>query len=414
MRNYEIQTAFTSSYDKRKLCSYDIEVINEPTTPLIHQQSRFLVFFTGIGKIKIDDKIVNILPHAIISIFPWQITEVIEVGQPLQYIKLVYNMDFINQNMKIQYNYLKEQFSFEKEMTEHPVIYPSLQEWETFIKTFDDIKSEVGVESILDVKEEKLLASVYVTNKLMEVIIWYLRIAHKVDVKIKEVENPDFDERAEIFKYLYSHLGAKLTLGSVSKQFFMSESSLAKYCMDVTGYTFNDLVNQMRIVKTTEFLIYTDVTLNDIAELVGFTDASHLSKTFSKKIGVTPNHYRKINQNLSIELKNNERSVTYDMISYIYSRFTGDITEEDVCKKFNMSINELNRVLLYVVERNFNDFVNYLRINYSCELLLSTDDTIVDIAIAVGFNNARTFTNQFQKQKFMKPTQFRKNIECNI
>lgn len=45
----------------------------------------------------------------------------------------------------------------------------------------------------------------------------------------------------------------------------MSESSISKYVMDVTGLTFSDLVNEMRIVKMMDLLMYTDMTLNELA-----------------------------------------------------------------------------------------------------------------------------------------------------
>ena len=38
----EIQDQFCSSYDKRKLCSFDIEYIDTPTKPLIHQAARYI------------------------------------------------------------------------------------------------------------------------------------------------------------------------------------------------------------------------------------------------------------------------------------------------------------------------------------------------------------------------------------
>ena len=49
----------------------------------------------------------------------------------------------------------------------------------------------------------------------------------------------------------------------------LSESSISKYVMDVTGLTFSDLVNEMRIVKMMDLLMYTDMTLNELAEQSG-------------------------------------------------------------------------------------------------------------------------------------------------
>ena len=70
----------------------------------------------------------------------------------------------------------------------------------------------------------------------------------------------------------------------------------------------------------------------------------------------------------------------------------------------------VNRVLLYQVEKNFGDFLNYIRINHSCKLLLTTDKSNIDIAIEVGYSNAKTFTRNFLKYKVMMPSDFRRKV----
>ncbi|EFI42293.1 MULTISPECIES: AraC family transcriptional regulator [Peptoniphilus] len=407
----ELQTQYSSSFDKRKICSYDIEQINEPTKSIMHQESRFLFFTSGKGIIKINDVPYEVKPNSCVAIVPWVITEVTKVEEPMQFIKIVYNFNFLNRNIKTAYIDAKEQFNLFNEISNSPMIYCNEFEAKNFIKIMDDIKTEVGIESILDVKQEKILTNVFITNKIMEMLIWYIRIEQKVDLSTENNENPGFDERAVIFKYLYSHLSEKQTLKSVSSLFFMSESSLSKYCQKVTGHSFHDLLNEMRLVKTMDFLMYSDFSLNIIAELVGFNDASHLSKFFAKRIGTTPNQYRKINQNVVNMLNPEESNITYELIGHISNLFTENINEVETAKEFNMSVVEMNRILLYTIEKNFDEFIRYLRINYACELLKSTEENILDIAVTVGYNNAKTFNNHFLKLKGMTPSKFRKTVE---
>ena len=98
----------------------------------------------------------------------------------------------------------------------------------------------------------------------------------------------------------------------------MSESSISKYVMDVTGLTFSDLVNEMRIVKMMDLLMYTDMTLNELAEMTGFVDASHVLKVFSARTGVTPKEYRKIYAGTNNLFKEREKSVSFEVFNYIY------------------------------------------------------------------------------------------------
>ena len=44
-----IQNGYCSNLDYRRICSIDTEVIDTPTTPLIHQMSRFWLINEGQG-----------------------------------------------------------------------------------------------------------------------------------------------------------------------------------------------------------------------------------------------------------------------------------------------------------------------------------------------------------------------------
>ncbi len=59
---------------------------------------------------------------------------------------------------------------------------------------------------------------------------------------------------------------------------------------------------------------------------------------------------------------------------------------------------------------NWGDFVNYLRINRACQLLLETDRPIVEIAVEVGYNTTKTFHRNFYRLKAMTPGAYRTSV----
>ena len=85
-----IQNVYCSNQDYRKICSIDTEVIDTPTAPLIHQMSRFWLINEGQGVLKLQDREYKLLPGTIVSILPWQISDVIQVDAPIQYYLLAY------------------------------------------------------------------------------------------------------------------------------------------------------------------------------------------------------------------------------------------------------------------------------------------------------------------------------------
>ena len=48
----------------------------------------------------------------------------------------------------------------------------------------------------------------------------------------------------------------------------------------------------MRIIKAEEFLVFTDFDLQKISRETGFSDCSHMIKSFKKLRGITPKQYR--------------------------------------------------------------------------------------------------------------------------
>lgn len=409
----EIQEQFCSCYDKRKICSYDVEFIDTATKPLIHQSARFWYFLNGKATLTINGRQYTVRKNTMAAILPWDTTIISNVSESLHFIKIVYNSDFLSDIRYIN-NLSSEYLSLTNPIADTPVVSLTRDEREKMLSIMNDIKTEVGTESLYDIPKERVLSDVYISNKLLELIIAYVRIVSKVDLKRIDGKSMELDDRPAIFKYIYSHISQNLTLAKLSELFYMSESSISKYISDVTGMTFSDLINEMRITKTVDLLTYTDMSLNDVAQFVGFSDASHLIKVFTARMDLSPSQYREIYKAKEHIFKEKDKSVSFAILSYITSHFAEDIKIIDVVNRFNVSYVDVNRSLLYLVEKNFDDLINYLRINEGCRLLLTTNDAIIDIAAAIGYNNVKTFNRNFIRLKNMTPGYFRKNVNLQI
>ena len=57
--------------------------------------------------------------------------------------------------------------------------------------------------------------------------------------------------------------------------------------------------------------------------------------------------------------------------------------------------------------QTFSELLREIRIGYSCGLLTESDMPIVQAAVECGYNNTKTFSRAFQKQKGCTPTEFR-------
>jgi AraC-like DNA-binding protein len=74
------------------------------------------------------------------------------------------------------------------------------------------------------------------------------------------------------------------------------------------------------------------------------------------------------------------------------------MSESNFCKFFKKA-----------TSTTFSDYINDLRINEACNLLLFSDYSISEIAHASGFESLSYFNRVFLKKKQTTPSLFRKN-----
>lgn len=104
----------------------------------------------------------------------------------------------------------------------------------------------------------------------------------------------------KIVRYLHENISEKITLSDIARHTFFS----AIYCDSVfkreMGRSIIDYLLEERINLAKQLLTEGTLSLQQIAESVGFSDYNYFSRTFKKRTGYTPVQYRKtIRQSLS-------------------------------------------------------------------------------------------------------------------
>ncbi len=405
-----MQDNLSASNDPAAICSFDYEAIQAPTKPLIHQSARFIYIKRGRGTIEVGGVSYDIVPNMLVAVTPWTITEITKVEQTLQLILIVYDYQYINSMLKGVPGMEEDSSELLRFLSMEPVAYLDSVQAEYVDNLAEQLKAELGVESTrVSPPPDRPMAQLYVTNKLVELMIMYRRYVMAVRGE-KDYEKGIAAENS-ILSYIYAHSAERLTLASVAGAFFISESTLSKRIADTTGTTFSKLVSGIRIEKASDYLIYTDLTLDAIATLTGFVDASHLSKHFVAQVGVPPVKFRKIYGKSKTKFNRTNKNVAYEVTDYIYKNYTTEkLTASQVASKFGVSVAEMNRLMLYHSDMNFETLLNFVRVNRACELLASTEYYVIDVAFEVGYNNIKTFNTNFLKFKGMTPTEFRSRI----
>lgn len=96
----------------------------------------------------------------------------------------------------------------------------------------------------------------------------------------------------QVKTYLAQYDHRYVSIKELSKQFYYHSDTLNRIFKKETGLTIGLYTRQKRHEKVKSLLTSSDLTLENIAELTGFTDRSHLIKSFRKLESKSPNEYR--------------------------------------------------------------------------------------------------------------------------
>lgn len=101
------------------------------------------------------------------------------------------------------------------------------------------------------------------------------------------------DKILNIVRYINSDYSADISLDLLSKKFYMCPSYLSRSFKKVTGFTYIEYLNKVRIKHSADLLLNTTKNVTDVALSSGFSSVNHFCKIFKSTFGVSPLYYRK-------------------------------------------------------------------------------------------------------------------------
>ena len=99
-----------------------------------------------------------------------------------------------------------------------------------------------------------------------------------------------------ILHYIRHHYQT-LTLTQLAEQFHYSKPHLCTLIRQNTGVSFTELLKQIRMTRARDYLLNTELPVQDIAEIVGYNSPDHFSRVFRSTYGCSPQEYRKTSIN---------------------------------------------------------------------------------------------------------------------
>ncbi len=92
--------------------------------------------------------------------------------------------------------------------------------------------------------------------------------------------------------YLQKHIDKPLSLKDIAETVNLSVSHFASIFKKNTGFSIIEYFNQLKTQKACQYLQFTDLRINEIADRLGIEDPHYFSRMFTKIVGTSPNKYR--------------------------------------------------------------------------------------------------------------------------
>ena len=92
--------------------------------------------------------------------------------------------------------------------------------------------------------------------------------------------------------YIQQHLHDGLRVEDLAEYCGLSYPWFAKKFRDIYGISCKDYIEQIRVSRVEQFLLFTNMDLTKISEATGYADCSHMIKNFKRIMDITPGQYR--------------------------------------------------------------------------------------------------------------------------
>lgn len=155
----------------------------------------------------------------------------------------------------------------------------------------DDFHIKTAITHILleNINRESYWQSMMI-NTLMNVFGLLLRNYEK-SVELPSLVRKSDVQRFGLLRFIQSNY-TDITLAAIAEKFHYTPEYTSKLIKEMTGMTFKQILQKVRIERAEFLLIDTNMSIAAIGVQVGYNNMEHFIRTFKKSNGLTPSAYR--------------------------------------------------------------------------------------------------------------------------
>jgi AraC-like DNA-binding protein/mannose-6-phosphate isomerase-like protein (cupin superfamily) len=147
-----------------------------------------------------------------------------------------------------------------------------------------------------EIKLQQLDFELYIQSLLQQLLIFTARAVIQAKPAKPAHVNLTHAKIITIVHYMNKNFRKGVSLESLGNAFDINPNYLSRTFKKVTGFTFVEYLNSLRIKEAQRLLRETQIKVATIADQVGFDNQSHFGRVFRSISGIPPLQYRKDNQ----------------------------------------------------------------------------------------------------------------------
>ncbi|ARN79140.1 hypothetical protein BST97_14740 [Nonlabens spongiae] len=136
------------------------------------------------------------------------------------------------------------------------------------------------------------IKKMFLASKSFEIVAQQLLDFSTESSGLSSEETESLETLREIEHLLENNLSSYVTVKALAQKLNITENKLQKIFKDNTGSTGNEYIKNKRMGAITDLVENSDLSISEIAKLVGIDSTSYLSKIFKEQYGISPKEYR--------------------------------------------------------------------------------------------------------------------------
>lgn len=156
----------------------------------------------------------------------------------------------------------------------------------------EDVQSDLynTFESIFTENKNKKSFFISMINYLCDKLFLLLV---RENVKISNDYKKNSANIIAAIQYINDHIYERITLDDMAKSLFVNKYSIIKRFNAELGITPQQYIREKKIEKACTLMSFTDLTIEQISEKLGFCSTSHFYQVFKSVAGILPNQFRR-------------------------------------------------------------------------------------------------------------------------